>query len=869
MPRLANAVLRRALSSLLPRGVRRDLFEPAVHDLDIERIRLGRRSAGLAVLLLFIDCWRLAPAEVLSMFFNDLRHAFRQLARDPLFTATAVLTLTLGVGANVSVFAVVNAVLLRPLPYADADRLVIVEHRDTRTGITKAFIAIGDYVDLQARQQAFESFAAYGTTRTVVHDEQEPYEASGLLATPEVFEALRAQPFAGRSFDTNDARPNAAPVVMLGYEFWQSRFAGDPSIVGRSIRVGIAPLARQVVGIAPPGFKFPASATTDVILPLAVPSAAPAIRKKSWTFAVARLKPDVTLDQAVSNLAAVSRQMEQEYPTQNQGSEYFAIPVRDAMVGETRSALVLLLAAVGLVLLIACANVANLLAARSLGRRQEMSIRVALGAGRRQIAMQLLAESLALASVACAAAVLFSYWATPALVSLVPASINLASVGDISLDRTVLLFAGAISLGTGVVFSAFSALAVRRDDTATSLVSPGRVTSRPGVRRATSALVAAEIALAIVLLTGAGLVLRSFGRLLAVDPGFTSDRVLTLVVAAPPDRYRDAAAREALQHRMFDTIGRLQGVEHVGAAAVTPLTGNNWTVPFERADDRVPAGQRPPDVGWQSATGGYFRALGIPLRAGRYFSAQDGPRAAPVVIVSEAIQDRFFNGQSAIGHKVKLGDDIAEIIGVVGNIRRAALTDAPRADMYFPQEHAPGTATTLFIRTAGDPLTLVPALRATLRGIEPAMVMADIRSMEDVTRESVQVTRLALWLLSLFAMTAVALAAVGIYGVMSYAVRQRMREIGTRIALGATPGGILRLVLGHAARIAASGTMVGVGAALVAGRTLRSLLFSTSTTDPQILGAAAALLFCIAAIACYIPARRATRLDPVRTLAVQ
>jgi putative ABC transport system permease protein len=337
-------------------------------------------------------------------------------------------------------------------------------------------------------------------------------------------------------------------------------------------------------------------------------------------------------------------------------------------------------------------------------------------------------------------------------------------------------------------------------------------------------------------------------------------------VAAPPDRYNEVGARAALLTRLLDTIGTLPGVEAVGAATVTPLTGNNWTVPFERADRPVPKGQRPPDVGWQSATGGYFRALGVPLRAGRLFSAQDGPSAPPVVIVSEAVQEQFFPGESALGHRIKLGDGQAEIIGVVGNIRRAAITDAPHADMYFPQEHAPGTGTTLFIRTSGDAAAIAPAVRAGLRAVESGIVLRDVRAMEDVMRESVQVTRLALWLLGLFAATAVALAAVGIYGVMSYAVKGRMREIGTRMALGASRASILRLVLGQGARIAILGAGLGAACALLAGRALRSLLYSTSSADPVIVIGSAVLLLGIAILACYLPARRATHVDPMTVL---
>ncbi|MDQ3171972.1 MAG: ABC transporter permease [Acidobacteriota bacterium] len=859
-PRLA-----RLLSRLLPPRTRRDLFDPSAADLRGDCARAGRRAPRAALVLLFLDCWRLTPAEVLAMFFNDLRHAFRLLRRDVLFTATIVLTLTLGVGANVSVFAVVNAVLLRPLPYADAERLVMIEHRDTRTGLTKAFIAMGDHIDMRARQKAFEVFAGFGSGPTVIHSGQDSWEGSALMATAELLPALRVQPVAGRALESSDMHPNAARVAMIGYEFWQRNLGGDPGVVGRAIPIGLGRVPHQIVGIAPQGFRFPLTSSADVIMPLRLPADAPASRRNGWTFAVARLAEGVTLAQA--QLAALSKQMELEHPEQNIGSEYYAKPLRDAFVGESRTALVQMLAAVGLVLLIACVNVANLLAARSLGRRQEMSVRVALGAGRRQILMQLVAESLALGVVSGVSALAFAYWAVPALVSLVPESLNLGAGGQIGLDGTVLIFAALVSLGTSLVFGLFSGLGLRRDTTAGALMSTRGMSGGAVARRASSALVVAEIAIAIVLLTGAGLVLRSFANLLSVDPGFRSANVLTLSLAAPPARYPDAPARAAFNQRVFDAIRALPGVQAAGTAAVMPLTGNVWSVPFDRADRPVPAGERAPDVGWQAATGGYFSALGIPLIEGRHFStAQDGPDSPPVVIISEAIRARFFDGQPAVGRRVRLGDDEAEIVGVVGSIRRGALTDAPWSDMYFSQEQAPATAMNLFIRTSGDPVALIPAVREAVREVDPAILTRAVQTLDDVARESVQVTRLALWLLGLFALTALALAAVGIYGVMSYAIRQRMRELGTRVALGATPGSILRLVMGNGAKIAALGTGIGLLASFLAGRALRSLLFSTAPSDPAVLAGAAGLLGVTAMLACYLPARRASRVDPVRTL---
>ena len=799
------------------------------------------------------------------MFMHDVRHALRLLVREPGFTLAAVLTLTLGVGANVAVFAIVNAALLRPLPYPDASRLVLLQHRDRRTGITKEFVAIGDFVDLRARQRSFESLAAFGGGRGTIFGQGDPFDVAVLEATPDLLDQLRARPALGRSLSADDAREGAAPVAMLGYDVWQQRFAGDQAVVGRSIRFGA--ISRQIVGIAAPGFRFPANSRTDAIVPLGVPAQAPAGRKNGWVFAAARLKPGVTMDGASAELAAISRQMEQEYPTENQGSEYFAQTVRDAMVGDSKRALLLLLAAVSLVMLIACVNVANLLVARAVGRRQEMAVRVALGASRARLVSQSLTESLVLASAAGAAGILFAQWATPALVRLVPASVQLPELGAIGVDGTLLAFTAGLTAITTIVFGLISAFGIRVDNAVGALVNPGRVTASAAARRASSLLVVVETALAIILLTGAGLVLRSFSRLLAVDPGFKTDHVLTVDIALPSDRYRAVPSREAFYARAFDGLHRIDGVQAIGAAAVTPLTGNNWTVPFDRADRPVPAGQRPPDVGWQAANGGYFTALQIPLLAGRLFGPTDRPGGADVVIVSEAIQARFFPGESAVGQHVRLGDNrLGEIVGVVGNIRRAALTDTPRADLYFPAEQSPATATTLFIRTTGDPRGAIASMRTTLRAIEPLIVLREIQTMDDVARESVQLTRLALWLLGVFALSALALAAVGIYGVMSYSVRQRTREIGTRLALGASSGNIVWLVMRDGVLVAGLGSAIGLAAGLLAARSMSALLFGTSPADPLTLGAAAAVLLGVAMVACYVPARRATKLEPRESL---
>ena len=801
------------------------------------------------------------------MFLYFVRHAFRQLVREPAFTVAALLTLALGVGANVAVFAVVEAVMLRPLPYASADELVILNHRDQRTGITKEFIAVGDYVDLVARQTAFESISAYGRGQTSIIDGDQPYRVNLLGAGPSLLEILRVQPLLGRTFDPEDSRPGSPPVMILGYDTWKDRFAGDPSIIGRTVRLEQS--ERQVVGVVPAGFTFPPNATTDVIVPVTIPTAAPANRKAGWLFAIGRLERGRTLDDAATNLSVLSRQMEREFPQSNLASEYYPLDLRTALAGNTKPALILLFAAVGVVLLIACANVANLLLARSLGRRREMSVRLALGAGGARLAAQALTESLVLAVVASVGGVLVAYWGAQALVALLPQSSNVPGLSDVRINGTVLAFTLGIVVLTTLVFGLVSALTVR-SQTAVGVLNTARGSSMSArARRATSTLVVAEVALAIVLLVGAGLILRSFASLLAVDPGFRTANVMTMDLQLPGNRYSQRDARDAFYQRAFAEMKAVPGVQEAGAAAVTPLTGNNWTAPFERPEQPVPAGERPPEVGWQLASNGYFRALQIPLVAGRLFDERDTPQGPPVVIISEAIQHRFFANENAVGKQVRQGNQTAEIVGVVGNIRRAGLRDEPRADMYYPFETNKPGQISLFVRTAADPERALQAVQAAIKRVEPYAHVSDARTLAHVASESERVTRVMLWLLGVFAVTSLALAAIGIYGVMSYAVRQRTREIGTRIALGATRRNILWLVLQQGALIAAVGTVVGLATGLATTRFLKSILYGVSGTDPITLSAAVTLLVGTIMLACWVPARRAASVDPAKTLAEQ
>ena len=799
------------------------------------------------------------------MWTQDLRQALRLFRREPALAAAAILTLTLGIGANTALFAVVEAVLLRPLPFDQADRLVVLRHRDVRTGLAKPDIAMGDFVDLRARQRTMESLAGFSGFQSTFFSEGEPLQVEGAVATADALQMLRVRAALGRLLEDADAREGAAPVVVVSHAFWQTQLGSDPQVLARSIQLGT--IRAGVVGVLPRGFRFPGMTSTDVIAPQRLPAAAPSQRKAGWIYGIGRLRPGQTLERAQAELAAISSQFESEFPQQNQGSRYEALTLRDSLVGDTRRPLLLLLGAVGFVLLIACANVGNLLLARALGRRHEMDLRLALGASRYRLVMQVLTEGCALALAGGAAGVATAGLAAPLLAASIPNGGSVPGLEQIGINARVIVFAIGAAVLSALLFSAVACVGLFRANRA-SVAGERRRTMTPAARLAASGLVAAEIALAVVLLAGAGLTLRSFANLLAVDPGFTPAGVLTVQFALPAGRYGNDDARRAFYARAFDDLEALRDVEAVGAAMVTPLTGNNWTAPLQRVDRPVPAGQRPPDVGWQLASQGYFRALRIPLRTGRLFDTRD-VTGAPVVIISEAVAARYFAGEEPIGRRINLGDVTAEIVGVVGDIRRASLTDEPRADLYFPFERVMSPSTTLFIRVHGDPTAALPAVRAAVRRLEPNAVLYETRTLSQIAEESAAATRLATRLLVCFALIALLLAAIGLYATMTYRVRLRTRELGTRLALGASPRDITGLVLRQAGAIMAVGFVVGTAAAMVFARALSSMLFGVPPWDPATLASAVGVLAAATLAASYLPARRAARVDPVTALAVE
>ena len=876
---------RRGWGRWLPRQAERELFHPSLEDLRAEHVKGVRLQ--IATVALWLECWRVwaftrhppkgkqhhvAPAlrrgitdtEYSAMLSQDLRRALRLFRLEPGFAAAAVLTLALGIGANTALFAIVEAVLLRPLPVDGAADLVIVRHRDLNTGLTKDHLAIGDVLDLRARVRTLEVFAPYGSYQGTLFGDDEPMRVEGLGATPELLSALRVDTAMGRLISADDARQGAPPVVMISHELWQTRYGSDPGIIGRGIQLGST--RRQVVGVIERGFHFPPSSPTHVIVPFALPATPPAQRKAGWILGLGRLSSGATIDAVRAELTTLSSDFERAYPDQNRGTQYFPESLRDALVGDTKRPLLMLLTAVSFVLLIACVNVGNLLLARSLARRQEMAIRTALGAGWSRLASQLMIEALLLAIAGGIVGVAIAWRAVPVLASMVPETTRIPALVDAGINVSVLLFSVGVVIVAALLFGGLACLSIAGHDQRSALAAARGSSSNAGTRRAASLLVAGEIALAAVLLMGAGLTLRSFANLVAVDPGFKTDRVLIVSMALPAGRYPNPAARADLYARAFTTLDALPEVEASGVGVVMPLTGNNWTAPFERVDRPVPAGERPPDVGWQAATGGYFRALRIPLIAGRVFEDRDAAAPVPPVIISAGIARQYFADDSPIGRRLRGDGGEVEIVGVVGDIRRAALSDGPRADMYFPFARFADSSATLFIHTTADPLQALPAVRSALRGLEPNVLVYGTRTMDDVASASAAVARLAMRLLAGFGVVALVLAAVGIYGVMAYNVRRRARELGTRVALGASRGDIIRMVMREGGVITLAGVLAGLAAGLLGARSLSALLYGVPSSDPLSVTVAAILLSATAMAACYVPARRAARVDPARTL---
>jgi putative ABC transport system permease protein len=810
---------------------------------------------------------------MMGTLLQDLRYGVRMLAKNPGFTLIAVLALALGIGANSAIFSVINAVLLRPLPFENPDDIVTPWGRGLDGGERTAIVSYPDYLEWRDQAQTFEQLAVYNTSGTLLREGNDPEAISGAIASSELLSLLRVKPVLGRGFTREDDRADSAPVILLSYNLWQRRFNADPNIVGRQIR--LSSRSAIVLGVLPQGFKFPVDeGRMDYLQPLA-PNIGEYLGKRSAYFlrVVGRLKPGVTIKQAETEMRAIGERLEQQYPDEGFRLGATLIPLHEDIVGSVRPALLLLLGAVGFVLLIACANVANLLLARAASRHKEVAIRTALGAGRLRIVRQLLTESLLLSVLGGGLGLLLAMWGVDLLVASTP--VDIPRLKEVGLDARVLSFTLLISVLTGIVFGLVPAMQSSKVDLNESLKEGGRGSTEGIMRnRVRSLLVISEVALSLVLLVGAGLLIRSFMRLREVDPGFKTKNVLTTSLSPSKAKYPDVEQQKNFYREVLQHLVSLPGVDSVGLVDPLPLSGNASSVTFSIEGQPVVAGKLL-SSNRRIISPDYFRTMSIPLLKGRAFNERDALGSTPVVVINETFARRFFAGEEAIGKRIVLGADPRdnpnppphEIVGIVGDVHHQGLETEAGPEYYVSYQQTPPRHAVLVIRTLTDnPSSMIASLRSAIKQVDQEQYVAAIEPMDQLLAESLARRRFNMMLLAVFAGVALLLAAVGIYGVMSYSVTQRTHEIGIRIALGAQARDVLKMVVRQGMTLVLVGVLIGVVAAFSLTRIMRSLLFGVSPTDVVTFAGVSIVLAGVALLACLIPARRATRVDPMVAL---
>lgn len=816
----------------------------------------------------------------METLLKDLSYGLRGLLKHPGFTFVAVITLALGIGANSAIFTVVNGVLLRPLPFAAPDQLVFIWQTHPfgkRIGIEQIPVSNADFHDWQEQSNLFEGMSmidSWGGNLTG----DAPEHVEGSKVSVNIFSLLRVQPMLGRDFTPEQAKPGNERVVILSHSLWQRRFGSDPTIVGRPVQIDGQPFTVQAV--MGPDFVFPREvglpdyfsfAKSEMWLPIALTDEQRKNRGSHHIAVIARLKPGVTLEQAQSQLAGIARNQEQQNPDDSKDWGTSVNLVHEQVVGASRKAILILLGAVGFVLLIACANVANLLLARSASRQKEIAIRTALGAGRARIVRQLLTESVLLSLAGGAVGVMLASWGVRLLLFFNYE--RLPRVAEITVDNRVLWFTLGVSLLTGLVFGLVPALQVSKPDLNESLKESGR--SAMGGRhrqRARNLLVVSEVALSLVLLVGAGLLAKSFMRLQNVNAGFVPDHLLTASLSLPNEKYEDDVLKAQFFKQVVERAGGLPGVEGAAAISHLPLSGKEEIDGFsiEGRTNPVEASQVQ-TADFRVITPDYFRAMRIPLLKGRFFTEQDRENTPYSMIIDEAFARRFFPDEDPLGKRINEDGSrnphgFAAIVGVVGGVKHTDVKAEARPTMYVPANQSPWESMTLVVRSSGDPGALTAALREQVLSVDKDQPLSEVATMEQLFSKAVAPQRFNLMLVGLFAGLALLLATVGVYGVIAYSVTQRAQEMGVRLALGASSRDILRLVIGQAMRTSLLGVGLGLIAAVGLTRVMTSLLFEVSTTDPVVFAALSALLIGVTLIASYIPARRATKVDPLEAL---
>ncbi len=799
--------------------------------------------------------------------FQDLHFAARLLLRKPSFTVLAVIVLALGIGANSAIFSVINGVLLRPLDYRQPERLVVLAERLQR--VDQLELSADDFVDYQNRVQTFEQFAASERVGLNHTGGSEPLRIEGAAVTAEMFPMLGVAPLLGRTFTPEEDRAGASPVVILSYSLWQRRFGGDPNIIGQLIPLNGQ--ARTVIGVMPQSFQYPP--------PLTQSGAAYEVRSELWVprilenetrrnshnlFAIGRLKEGVTFEQARTEIEALATARQQTYRESHESIGVNVQPLHERVVGNVRPALLILLGAVGFVLLIACANVANLLLVRALARHKEMAIRAALGAGRLRLLRQLLTESLLLALLGGGVGLLLAYWSNQFLLSFSAA--NIPRLQQVSLDERVLAFTLLVSLLTGVIFGLLPAFKASRLDLNDALKSSNRAASS-SVGRLHNALVVSEVALALVMLIGTGLLIKSFWQLQQINPGFDPHNLLVMETTLPATKYATAQQQTAFFRQALERIAAVSGVETAALVNNPPLSSRRGVDAF--AIEGRPEPQTLADTplaDFRGISGDYFRVMGVPIVAGRAFAEADDENAPLVAIINEAVARRYFPDEDPLGKRVRTKDAWHTIVGIVGDVHQSGLESEASTHLYLPYWQIPQGRMGIVVRTTADPTTLVGAIRNQITALDSEQPVYNFQAMEQLLSDSMAQRRLNLSLLSFFSLIAALLAIVGIYGVIANLVSQRTREIGIRIALGARPADVLRMVLGQGLRLTLFGTLIGVCGALALTRFLSSLLFEVSTTDVPTFVFVSLVTATVTLLACWIPARRAAKTNPMTAL---
>jgi putative ABC transport system permease protein len=806
----------------------------------------------------------------MDTLLQDLRYAVRMLLKSPGFTAVAVATLALGIGANTAIFSVVNAVVLRPLPYLDPARLMMVWLDNPRQSIHEDVSSFPNFVDWREQNRVFDPLVTFYGTGFNLTGGGEPEQIRGAVVSAGFFRLFGVEPLHGRGLATDENEPGREQVVVLGHGLFKRRFGADPTVVGRTVSLGGRPFT--VVGVMPPGFRFPAEAELWVPLAPTGPFAdLMGSRNSLWLKVVGRLKPGVTLAQAQAQMSALAAALEKQYPDANAGYGVNLEPLHEEIVGGIRPALMVLLGAVALVLMIACANVANLLLARAATRQKEMAIRSALGAGRRRVTRQLLTESVLLSLVGGTLGFLLALWAVDLLLALSPP--GLPRLDEVGVDGRVLLFTLMVAVLTGLIFGLAPAVQTWKLDLNESLKEGGRASSEGGrSRRVRGLLVVGEMALALILLVGAGLLFKSFLHLREVEPGLDPRELLSARISLPRLKYQDGPPVVAFYDQLLERVRALPGVESASAIS-TLLLGRLAQSTSAQIEGRPPSSAADLiPVPYDSITPGLFRTLGTPLLRGRHFTERDDARTPPVAIINDTMARRFWPGQDPIGRRFTFGDPRQpdtvwfSVVGVTGDVKRSGLDSEPRPESFFPLAQSPDRTMTLVVRARTDAAGLAAAVRSAVWSIDPDLPVSDVRTVEELLAESVMERRFTMLLVGFFSAVALVLSALGIYGVIAYWVTQRTHEIGVRMALGARPADVQALVLRQGLRLAGLGIALGLAGAVGATRVLRSLLYGVSATDPATFAAIPALLAFVALLACYVPARRATRVDPLIAL---